>query len=380
MSSRFDIAGAPDEATDGHFMAAAIAWGRRNLGATAPNPAVGCIIVRDGVIIGRGATQPGGRPHAETEAIRDAGGAARGATLYVSLEPCSHHGVTSPCADAIVEAGLGRVVSAIEDPDQRVAGRGHAKLVEAGIALRTGIGAREARRLTLGHILRVTEHRPMVTLKLAETLDGFAAGGPHDPRLMITGAAANNRVQILRAMHDVIMVGVGTLIADDSLLTVRLPGMEAHKPLRVVLDTHLRTPPSSRLVATAHDRPTLVIAGMDAKASLQKALEARGVEIIRVAVESRSGHVDPGAALQALGERGMTRVFSEGGPTVGSVLIARGLADEVIVLTGVRPFGLKGIAALDPAARALLNNARNYELLEDGYAGLDRIRHFGKAA
>ena len=185
MSRRFDPDAPLDERTDAAFMAAAIAYGRRGLGLTAPNPAVGCLIVRDGVIVGRGATQQGGRPHAETEAIRDAGEKARGATLYVSLEPCSHHGVTPPCAEAIVAAGLARVVSAIEDPDRRVAGRGHAKIVEAGIGLLVGVGAREARRLTLGHILRVTEGRPMTTLKLAETADGYAAGDA----LVVTGGA-----------------------------------------------------------------------------------------------------------------------------------------------------------------------------------------------
>ena len=379
MSSRFDLEVAPDPAVDAAFMAATISYGRRFLGATAPNPAVGCIIVRDGVIIGRGATQPGGRPHAETEAIRDAGEAARGATLYVSLEPCSHHGVTAPCADAIVAAGLARVVSAIEDPDLRVAGRGHAKLVEAGIALRTGIAARDARRLTLGHILRVTEGRPMVTLKLAETQDGYAAGGEHDPRLMITGAAANNRVQIMRSMHDAIMVGVGTVIADDPLLTVRLPGMESRRPLRVVLDTHLRTPLASRLVATASERPTLIIAGEAAPQAMQAALEAKGVIVERIHLGA-GGHIDLAGALKALAQRGMTRVFSEGGPTIAGLLIAQGLADEVIFYTGFKPLARQGVVALDAAARAFLGDARRFTILDDGFAGLDRFRHFERAA
>lgn len=375
MSSRFDHDAAPDAATDAAFMGAAIGWGRRYLGLTAPNPAVGCVIVRDGVIIGRGATQPGGRPHAETEAIRDAGENARGATLYVSLEPCSHHGVTAPCADAIVNAGLVRVVSAIEDPDRRVAGRGHAKIVEAGIALRTGIGAREARRLTIGHILRVTEGRPMVTLKLAETQDGFAAGGTHDPRLLITGQAANNRVQILRALHDAIMVGVGTVLADDPLLTVRSPGMEARKPLRIVLDTHLRMPATSRLAATARDVPVLVIAGEKAPVDARLALEAKGVEVERVRVGA-GGHVDLPAVLRALGKRGVTRIFSEGGPKVGSALITQGLADEVVMFSGVKPFGGRGVPALDEAARKKLGDIRRFELLDDGYVGLDRVRYY----
>ena len=374
MSSRFDIASAPDEATDAAFMAAAIAYGRRGLGLTAPNPAVGCVIVKDGVIVARGATMPGGRPHAETEALREAGDRAKGATLYVSLEPCSHYGVTAPCADAIVHGGLARVVSALEDPDVRVAGRGHAKIVEAGIGLRTGVGVLEARRGNLGHIMRITEGRPMVTLKLAQTLDGFAAGGAHDQRLMITGAPANGRVQVMRAMHDAIMVGVGTVLADDPLLTVRLPGLENRKPLRIVLDTHLRLPLASRLVATAKEHRTLVICAEDAPTPAQAALEAVGVEVLRVAREA-SGRLDPLAALKALGQRGITRVFCEGGPTVASTLILRGLADEVALFTAPKPFGGEGVPALSPEARRALDVGSKFRVLEEGHAGPDRYRH-----
>ena len=374
MSSRFDIADAPDEATDAGFMAAAVAYGRRWLGLTAPNPAVGCVIVRDGVIVARGATMPGGRPHAETEALREAGERAKGATLYVSLEPCSHYGVTAPCADAIVHGGLARVVSALEDPDVRVAGRGHAKIVEAGIGLRTGVGVLEARRGNLGHILHITEGRPMVTLKLAQTFDGFAAGGAHDPRLMITGAPANGRVQVMRAMHDAIMLGVGTVLADDPLLTVRLPGLDHRKPLRIVLDSHLRMPLTSRLAVTAKEHPTLVICTEDAPPPAQAALEAIDVEVLRVGREA-SGRLDPLAALKALGKRGITRVFCEGGPSVASDLILRGLADEVVVFTAPKPFGGEGVPALHPEARRALETGAKYRILEKGHAGLDSFHH-----
>src|SRR3954451_6954122 len=218
-------------AEDADFLSAAWALGGRALGRAPPNPAVGAVVVRDGVIVGRGWTRDGGRPHAETEALDDAGQAARGATLYVGLEPRSHYGKTPPCADAIIAAGIARVVSALEDPDPRVAGRGHARLRAAGIEVATGIGAEEARRANLGHILRVTQGRPMVTLKLAETADGFAASAnAHDPRLMITGQAANNRVQMMRALHDAIMIGAGTALGDDPLLTVRLPGLDKRSP------------------------------------------------------------------------------------------------------------------------------------------------------
>lgn len=356
-------------------MAAAIAMGRRGLGLTSPNPAVGCVIVRDGVIVGRGFTQPGGRPHAETEAIRDAGARAKGATLYVSLEPCSHYGVTAPCADAIVQAGLARVVSALEDPDVRVAGRGHAKLVEAGIALRTGIGAREARRANLGHILRVTAGRPMVTLKLAETADGYAAGGVHDARLAITGAAANGRVQVLRAMHDAIMVGIGTALADDPLLTVRLPGLEQRRPLRVVLDAHLRLPLRSRLVATARNWKTLVIAGPDAPQAAREALLESGVDVAQVPSEP-GGRIDLPEALRHLATCGVTRVFSEGGPRIAARLIAQNLADEVLMLTSPKPFGRDGVPALDVGSRNRLLERSAFRAIGEGRLGVDRYIHF----
>ncbi|HLJ69802.1 MAG TPA: bifunctional diaminohydroxyphosphoribosylaminopyrimidine deaminase/5-amino-6-(5-phosphoribosylamino)uracil reductase RibD, partial [Roseiarcus sp.] len=229
-------------ALDERFMAAALALGRRGLGRAAPNPAVGALIVRDGVVVGRGFTAAGGRPHAERSALDQAGHLAKGATIYVTLEPCAHQGRGPPCAAAIVEAGIACVVSAMEDPDPRTAGQGHALLRRAGIEVAVGVGAAAARRDHLGHILRVSQNRPAVTLKLAQTADGFAAGARYDPRLAITGEAANSRVQILRAMHDAIMIGIGTALGDDPLLTVRFPGAEA-RPLRVVLDPRLSLPP-----------------------------------------------------------------------------------------------------------------------------------------
>ncbi len=362
-------------ADDKRLMSAAISLGRRGLGVTAPNPAVGSLVVREGVIVGRGATRPGGRPHAETEALNMAGEAARGATLYVSLEPCSHFGQTPPCAEAIIQAGIARVVSALEDPDPRVAGRGHRMLMEAGVALTTGVCTPQARRANLGHILRVTAHRPMVTLKLAETADGYAAGGEHDPRLKITGLAANNRVQMMRAMHDAIMVGVGTALADDPLMTVRLPGLEERRPLRVVLDTRLRLPLRSRLVATARETPLLVIAGPDASAETQAALEAAGVIVERCAVGA-DHELDLTAALRLLGQRGVTRVFSEGGPTIAARLIAEELADEVIVFTNPRPLARMGVPALAASARHALSDAARYRETEDVRMGADRLRRW----
>ena len=359
---------------DARWMDAALAFGRRGLGSTAPNPSVGAILIKDGIVVGRGVTHQGGRPHAERRALAEAGEAARGATLYVTLEPCSHHGVTSPCAEAVIAAGVSRVVTAIEDPDSRVAGHGHAILRAAGIEVTVGAGEGIARRDHLGHFTRVTLGRPMVTLKLASTRDGFAAGDSYDPRLLITGEAANARVQVLRSMHDAIMVGIGTALIDDPLLTVRLPGAQA-KPLRIVLDSHLRLPAVSRLAATARVNPTLVLATPSAREDRQAMLEARGLEVLHVAA-GPDGRVDLDAGLRALGSRGLTRVFSEGGPRVGSKLIQAGLADEVVMITAAKPLGREGLPALDAAARVALADRALYGLVETARYEPDELRRW----
>ena len=219
-----DIAETTDNAEDSRFMRLALALGRRGRGRTWPNPAVGAVVVKDGVIIGRGWTQPGGRPHAETEALARAGDAARGATLYVTLEPCSHHGKTPPCANAIIAAGVARVVSALVDPNPEVAGAGHWRMAEAGVVVEVGIGAEEARRAHAGHIRRVQDGRPHVTLKLAVAADGKVALAGRKPA-RITGESAAAHVHLMRAMNDAVLTGIGTVLSDDPLLTCRLPGM-----------------------------------------------------------------------------------------------------------------------------------------------------------
>ena len=357
---------------DLRWMEAALNLGSRSLGLTAPNPAVGAILVKDGAVVGRGATAPGGRPHAERIAIDRAGEAARGATLYATLEPCSHFGASPPCADAIVEAGVGRVVSAMEDPNPLVAGQGHARLKAAGIAVSVGTGAAQARRDHRGHLLRVTMGRPSVTLKLAETADGFAAGGAHDPRLRITGEIANLRVQVMRSTHEAIMVGVGTAMADDPALTVRLLGVD-RKLLRVVLDTHLHLPARSRLVAGARDVPTLVLAGADAPEEAARRLADLGVTIERMPFDA-DGRIDLNEALRALSRRGVTRVFSEGGPGVAARLLALGLADEVALITAEKPLARPGVPALGAEARAALLDPSRYRLREAMVYGPDAMR------
>ena len=353
-------------------MQAALNLGERALGLAAPNPAVGAVLVKDGRVVGRGATAPGGRPHAEAIAIAAARVEARGATLYVTLEPCSHFGAAPPCADAVVEAGVKRVVFPIEDPNPLVAGQGRARLSAAGIDVAVGVGADQARRDHRGHILRVTAGRPCVTLKLAETADGYASGGPHDPRLRITGQIANLRVQIMRAMHEAIMIGVGTALADDPALTVRLPGLE-RKPLRVVLDTHLKLPLRSRLATSAREAPTLIFTGPDAPGDAAGRLTELGVAIERIGLDGE-GRVDLHQALRALSARGLTRVFSEGGPSVAARLIETGLADEVAILTAEKPLGRPGLPSLSGKARAILADPGRYRLFETGSYGPDILR------
>jgi diaminohydroxyphosphoribosylaminopyrimidine deaminase/5-amino-6-(5-phosphoribosylamino)uracil reductase len=334
------------KAADQRFMQLALTLGRRGLGRTWPNPAVGAVVVKDGVILGRGWTQPGGRPHGEPEALARAGEAARGATLYVTLEPCSHVGKTPPCADAIIASGIARVVSAIEDPNPEVAGQGHARLRAAGIAVDIGLGAVEAARDHAGHFRRVRDKRPHVILKLAVSSDDKIAAAGHKP-VAISGDAAKARVHLLRAQCDAILVGIGTVLADDPLLTCRLPGMEARSPVRVVLDPGLRLPGTSRLVHSARETPLWVMASSLAEASAAMKLGA-AAQVIRVAATTapRPG-LDPLAVLHALAEKGITRLLVEGGARVASSFVAAGLVDEVWLLRGPDPIGADGVAALD---------------------------------
>ena len=272
-------------------MQLALALGRRGLGRTWPNPAVGAVVVKDGVIVGRGWTQPGGRPHAEPEALRRAGEAARGATLYVTLEPCSHFGKSPPCVDAVIASGIARVVSAIEDPNPEVAGQGHAKLRAAGIAVDVGLGAAEAARDHAGHFRRIRDKRPHVILKLAVSADDKIGAAGHKP-VAITGEAAKTRVHLLRAQCDAILVGIGTVLADDPLLTCRLPGMEARSPVRVVLDRALRLPGTSKLVQSARQTPLWVMTSDFAEAPAAMKLGAAGAQVMRVAATAQPPGLD----------------------------------------------------------------------------------------
>lgn len=354
-------------------MALALALGRRGLGRTWPNPAVGAVIVRDGVIVGRGWTQPGGRPHAELEALRRAGEAARGATLYVTLEPCSHHGKSPPCADAVIAAGVKRVVSALEDPNPDVAGRGHARLHEAGIAVEVGEAAAAARRDHAGHIRRMRDGRPHVTLKLAVSADGKAGlAGPRPAA--ISGEAARMHTHRLRATNDAILIGIGTALADDPALTCRLPGMTASSPVRVILDSELRLPRDSELLRTARQTPVWVFGRSSAR---QAELTKAGAEVLRA--EATDGRLDLMAVLRALAQRGITRVLVEGGPTVAASFLAADLVDEAMLVRSPKTIGPQGIDAIEGRPLTALTEAPQLCRVNIETVGADIIETFARA-
>ena len=365
------------KAADQRFMQLALSLGRRGQGRTWPNPAVGAVVVKDGVIVGRGWTQPGGRPHAEPEALNRAGEAARGATLYVTLEPCSHFGKSPPCADAVIAAGILRVVSAVEDPNPEVAGQGHARLRAAGITVDIGLCAQEAARDHAGHFRRVRDQRPHVILKLAVSADdkiGAAGGKP----LAITGEAAKARVHLLRAQCDAILVGIGTVRADDPLLTCRLPGMEARSPIRVVLDRALRLPGGSRLVHSARETPLWVMTSELAEAAAATKLGAAGAQVMRIAPSAASG-LDLAAVLHALAEKGITRLMVEGGSKVASSFVSAGLADEIWLLRGSEAIGAGGIAALDALPLTSITQSPRFSVRASESLGNDTLTIYERA-
>lgn len=363
--------------TDEDVMRHALALGRRGLGNTAPNPAVGAVVWKDTpdgpVILGRGFTQKGGRPHAETEALKAAGDAARGANMTVTLEPCSHHGKTPPCAEAIIEAGIIRVVTALDDPDPRVAGRGHDLLRQAGIEVVTGVLSDEALRANRGHVLRITEKRPMVTLKLARTADGFAGSGS-DQRLLITSENANLRTHMLRATHDAILVGAKTARADDPMLTVRLPGFDGQGPVRIIADPFLSLDPEGTLVKSAAQNPLWLACLHQSSDDRADLLEDYGVEILRVPSQAGDGReLDLKALMTELAARGLTRVLCEGGPHLAASLLRLGLVDELVLITSPMAQG-HGLRAFDEEAEARI--AQSFRLREIVEAAPDRIEIF----
>ena len=340
-------------------MAAALALARRGLGNVAPNPAVGCVLVRGGRVVGRGWTQPGGRPHAETEALARAGEGARGATAYVTLEPCSHHGKTPPCAEALKAAGVARVVVATIDPDPRVSGRGVAMLETAGIKVEVGCLECEAQALNAGFFGRL-DGRPTVTLKLASSLDGKIATRTGDSQ-WITGELARARSHLLRAEHDAVMVGVGTAIADNPQLTCRLPGLDGRSPVRVVADGRLRLPLTHGLVRTARDVSTILFTNAGNPAERRNAYVQAGVEVIEVSGDGL-GRPDPAKAMKCLADKGITRVMVEGGGQLAASLVHAGLVDRLYWFRGPVIIGEEGRPAVAALGLDKLAKAPTYAL------------------
>lgn len=336
---------------DERYMRLALALGRRNLGSTWPNPAVGAVIVKDGLLVGRGWTQNGGRPHAEVEALRRAKKMAQGATMYVTLEPCAHQGKTPPCADAIIRSGITRVVSALEDPNPEVAGQGHERMRAKGIAVEVGLCADQARRDHAGHITRMTQGRPHVTVKLAISADG-KAGLPGRKPVAITSETARDRVFQMRAASDAIMVGVGTVLADDPQLTCRLPGMFERSPVRVVLDEKLVLPLSTSVVATIRETPTWVFTSHKPSQIAEEILQEKDCKVFRV--DESDGRLDLRQVLKVLAEQGITRLMVEGGPILAASFVESNLVDEAILLHGVKSVGAGGIDPLEGMPLAAL--------------------------
>jgi diaminohydroxyphosphoribosylaminopyrimidine deaminase/5-amino-6-(5-phosphoribosylamino)uracil reductase len=364
------------KAADRRFMQLALSLGRRGQGRCWPNPAVGAVVVKDGIIVGRGWTQPGGRPHAEPEALKRAGEAASGATLYVTLEPCSHFGKSPPCVDAVIASGIARVVSAIEDPNPEVAGQGHAKLRAAGIAVDIGLCAAEAAHDHAGHFRRIRDKRPHVILKLAVSADDKIGAAGRRP-VVITGETARTRVHLLRAQSDAILVGIGTVLADDPSLTCRLPGMEARSPVRVVVDRALRIRGTSRLVHSARQVPLCVMASETAEAAAAMRLGAAGTQVIRVATASAG--LDPAAVLQALAEKGITRLMVEGGARVASSFVAADLIDEIWLLRGPDKVGPEGVAALDALPLTAITQSPTFKVRASETLGKDTLTIYERA-
>lgn len=363
----------PDDAA---AMRAALALARRGLGRTWPNPAVGCIIRRNGVVLGRGWTQPGGRPHAEQVALQQArecwgAEALHGAEAFVTLEPCAHQGRTPPCADALTAAGLARVVAPFADPDPRVNGRGFDRLRAAGVRVDLGLLEPEARAVNAGFLSRLTRGRPFVTLKMAATLDGRIATPAGESR-WITGPQARARVHLMRAQTDAVIIGAATAAADDPMLDVRLAGLDGQSPVRIVADGRLGLDPASRLVRSAARYPLWVLHGLAADPARAAALTAAGADLIAIG-GGDAGGLDLAEALQVMGTRGLTRLLCEGGGRLAGALLRAGLADEIHWFTAGSAIGADGAPAVAALGLTRLADAPRFALARSERLGEDML-------
>lgn len=358
-------------------MRAALALARRGLGRSWPNPAVGCVLVKDGRVVGRGLTQKGGRPHAETEALQRAGALAAGSTAYVTLEPCSHHGKTPPCAEALIQAKIARAVIAMQDPDLRVSGRGIQMLDGAGIAVEIGPGAAEAQEINAGFLLRLEKNRPLVTLKLAMTLDGRIATHAGESR-WITGEPARARSHLLRAQHDAVMVGSGTVLADDPLLNVRLPGLERESPLRIVLDGRMRLPLTSALVAGARDTPTWLVTLPHGEKHRRQTYIDCGMEVIE-APAGHDGALDLAQVMARLAQHGLTRLLVEGGAKLAAALLRDELVDRLAIFRAPSLIGGDGLPAASAFGLQRLADMPQFVSIDTMQLGRDELEIYRRA-
>ncbi|MGH6734476.1 MAG: bifunctional diaminohydroxyphosphoribosylaminopyrimidine deaminase/5-amino-6-(5-phosphoribosylamino)uracil reductase RibD [Methyloceanibacter sp.] len=357
--------------SDEEHMAQALVLARRGLGLTWPNPSVGSIVVTaDGELVGRGWTAPGGRPHAEAVALEHAGAKTEGGTIYVTLEPCAHEGRGLACADAIVAAKPARAVIALRDPDPRTAGRGIARLKDAGIAVEEGVLTAEAASVALGHLMRVMHGRPAVTLKLAVGADGLVPQGQGQP-VWITGPDARAHGHLLRSRSDAILVGRGTILSDDPSLTCRLPGMSCRSPIRVVLDRRLRTPPEAKLFDDMMVPVWLICAEGENLANAEP-LQERGAEIVPVPVDDH-GLIEVRDALETLAARGITRVLVEGGPSVARAFLDADLVDEAVIYQGPSSVGADGLMPFAGDGLDRLTGSRDFTKVASRAFGPDRM-------
>lgn len=356
-------------------MAMALALGRRGQGTCWPNPAVGCVIVQNGRVVGRGHTQSGGRPHAETVALAQAGTLAQGATVYVTLEPCAHHGQTPPCSAALIAAGVAHVVAAVQDCDARVAGQGFAQLRAAGIAVTTGVLGDLAARDHAGFFLKTEMGRPMVTLKMASSFDGRSATATGQSQ-WITGPEARRVVHTMRVRHDAVMIGAGTARADDPSLTVRDLGID-QQPVRVVVSRHIDLPLLGKLARTANDTPVWICHGRGADIERLHAWEGLGARLIPCAMQGVQ--LDARDVLQQLGQAGLTRVFCEGGGALAASLLAADLVDELIGFTAGLTIGAEGLPVIGALGVQRLSAAPRFVLLETRAVGADVMHRWARS-
>ena len=362
-------------APDARYMALALSLGRRGRGRVWPNPAVGCVIVNAGRIVGRGWTQPGGRPHAETEALTQAGTAAKGATAYVTLEPCAHHGQTPPCAQALIDAGIARVIVAITDSDARVDGRGLAMLRAAGVDVTTGVCENAARADHAGFLTRIEQGRPTLTLKLAQSFDGRIATGTGESQ-WITEAPARRAVHAMRSRHDAVMVGGGTARKDDPSLNVRDLGL-THQPTRIVVSRRLDLPLMGKLARSASDIPLILCHGRDADPTLIRTWRDLGATLLACAV--RGGQLDPVDILQQLGKHGLTRIFCEGGGALAASLLGADLVDTLVGFTAGVMIGAEGLPGIGAMGLSHLSAAPRFTLQSIQAIGPDVLHIWTRA-